>query len=58
VTSQVFAFDGVYADDPDNTMLYQAHVKKVMMSALDGVNGTVNNNCAKALAGYSIRFTR
>ena len=35
-----FGFDGVY-EEPENTGLYRQHVKKVMQSAMDGINGTV-----------------
>jgi hypothetical protein len=39
-TSMTFGFDGVY-EEPENTALYRQHVKKVMQSAMDGINGTV-----------------
>lgn len=39
-TSMAFGFDGVY-EEPENTALYRQHVKKVMQSAMDGINGTV-----------------
>ena len=37
----MFNFDGIYVDEPENNNLYRNHVKRVVQSAMDGINGTV-----------------